>query len=253
LDRGTPSISEIVSTTIREFNETSNMLRDMRIKLEKLNQLISSGQVSSQTAESIRKDYISQLIGLLDKFFKLRSELEDLRVRCIVEMERARVNASATGSSEIVSRLEELTIRIDDALESLDMDARLFIASQYIQHLKSPDVDQSTLKEKKLAYRRFVDSIIESWLVDKADLESELSDLERDANNLREQLKELWVRFMVGEYDRGEYDAKRVRLEEELSSMNSRITELRSRLDAIDERIIELTSVIGAEEVEETS
>ncbi|MEM3104342.1 MAG: hypothetical protein QXD69_02420, partial [Candidatus Bathyarchaeia archaeon] len=196
----------------------------MRIKLEKLNQLISSGQVSSQTAESIRKDYISQLIGLLDKFFKLRSELEDLRVRCIVEMERARVNASATGSSEIVSRLEELTIRIDDALESLDMDARLFIASQYIQHLKSPDVDQSTLKEKKLAYRRFVDSIIESWLVDKADLESELSDLERDANNLREQLKELWVRFMVGEYDRGEYDAKRVRLEEELSSMNSRIT-----------------------------
>jgi len=229
------------------------MLRDMRIKLEKLNQLISSGQVSSQTAESIRKDYISQLIGLLDKFFKLRSELEDLRVRCIVEMERARVNASATGSSEIVSRLEELTIRIDDALESLDMDARLFIASQYIQHLKSPDVDQSTLKEKKLAYRRFVDSIIESWLVDKADLESELSDLERDANNLREQLKELWVRFMVGEYDRGEYDAKRVRLEEELSSMNSRITELRSRLDAIDERIIELTSVIGAEEVEETS
>ncbi|MEM2240242.1 MAG: hypothetical protein QXR44_05835 [Thermoproteota archaeon] len=225
----------------------------MRIKLEKLNQLISSGQVSSQTAESIRKDYISQLIGLLDKFFKLRSELEDLRVRCIVEMERARVNASATGSSEIVSRLEELTIRIDDALESLDMDARLFIASQYIQHLKSPDVDQSTLKEKKLAYRRFVDSIIESWLVDKADLESELSDLERDANNLREQLKELWVRFMVGEYDRGEYDAKRVRLEEELSSMNSRITELRSRLDAIDERIIELTSVIGAEEVEETS
>ncbi|MEM1570453.1 MAG: hypothetical protein QXU47_03205 [Candidatus Bathyarchaeia archaeon] len=253
MDRGTPSISEIVSTTIREFNETSNMLRDMRIKLEKLNQLISSGQVSSQTAESIRKDYISQLIGLLDKFFKLRSELEDLRVRCIVEMERARVNASATGSSEIVSRLEELTIRIDDALESLDMDARLFIASQYIQHLKSPDVDQSTLKEKKLAYRRFVDSIIESWLVDKADLESELSDLERDANNLREQLKELWVRFMVGEYDRGEYDAKRVRLEEELSSMNSRITELRSRLDAIDERIIELTSVIGAEEVEETS
>lgn len=229
------------------------MLRDMRIKLEKLNQLISSGQVSPQTAESIKRDYTSQLISLLDKFFRLRLELEDLKVRCIVEMERARVNASIAGSSEVVSKLEELTIRIDDALESLDMDAKLFIASQYIQYLKSPNIDPNTLKEKKLAYRRFVDSIIESWLVDKADLESELSDLEREANSLREQLKELWVRFMVGEYDRGEYDAKRVRLEEELASLNTRITELRSKLDSIDERIIELTSVIGAEEVEEIS
>jgi chromosome segregation ATPase len=242
----------MVLSTIREFNETFNMLRDMRIKLEKLNQLISSGEVSSQTAESIRKDYMSQLIGLLDKFFKLRAELEDLRVRCIVEMERAKVDAGATGSSDIVSRLEELTMRIDDALESLDMDSRLFIASQYAQYLKSPSVNQNALREKKLMYRRFVDSIIESWLVDKADLESELSDLERDANNIREQLKELWVRFMVGEYDRSEYDAKRSRLEEDLSSINARITELRSKLDTIDERIIELTSVIGAEEVEET-
>jgi chromosome segregation ATPase len=166
-------------------------------------------------------------------------------------MERAKVNAGTAGSSDIISRLEELTIRIDDALESLDMDSRLFIASQYTQYLKSPGLNQNALREKKLVYRRFVDSIIESWLVDKADLESELSDLEKDANNLREQLKELWVRFMVGEYDRGEYDAKRSRLEEDLSSINTRITELRDRLDTIDERIIELTSVIGAEEVEE--
>ncbi len=252
MDRGSPGISDAVSSTIREFNETSNMLRDMRIKLEKLNQLISSGEVSSRTAESIRREYMSQLIGLLDRFFKLRADLEDLRIRCIVEMERAKVDIGMSGSSDIISRLEELTIRIDDALEGLDMDFKLFIASQYAQYLKSPDVNQNALKEKKLIYRRFVDSIIESWLVDKADLESELSDLEKESNSLREQLKELWVRFMVGEYDRSEYDVKRSRLEEELSSINTRITELRSRLDAIDERIIELTSVIGAEEVEET-
>ncbi|MEM2849188.1 MAG: hypothetical protein QXI36_02810 [Candidatus Bathyarchaeia archaeon] len=227
-------------------------MRDMRIKLEKLNQLISSGEVSSQTAGSIRREYMSQLIGLLDRFFKLRAELEDLRIRCVVEMERARVDAGATGPPDAISRLEELTIRIDDALEGLDMDSKLFIASQYTQYLKSPDLNQNALKEKKLVYRRFVDSIIESWLVDKADLESELSDLEKEANSLREQLKELWVRFMVGEYDRSEYDVKRSRLEEELSSMDTRITELRSKLDTIDERIIELTSVIGAEEVEET-
>ncbi|MFN3622411.1 MAG: hypothetical protein ACK4TI_05920, partial [Nitrososphaerales archaeon] len=133
MDRGAPSISDTVSSTIREFNETSNMLRDMRIKLEKLNQLISSGEVSSQTAGSIRREYMSQLIGLLDRFFKLRAELEDLRIRCVVEMERARVDIGAAGSSDMISRLEELTIRIDDALEGLDMDSKLFIASQYTQ------------------------------------------------------------------------------------------------------------------------
>ena len=251
MERNISDLLDRVSTVLRQFREVSDSLREMRIKLEKLNQLILSGEVSSQTADSLRREYISQLIEQLNRYFELRAALEDLRLRCIVELERAKVEiGGSSGSSGLASRVEESIFMIDDALESLDMDSRLFIASQYAQYLRNSKADRDVLKQRKAMYRRFIDSIIESWLMEKADLESEIAELEKNANSIREKLKELWVRFMVGEYDRSEYDSRRMGLEEELSSLDRRISELRDKMESVDNKIVELTSVVEVEEVE---
>ncbi|MCD6444145.1 hypothetical protein CW710_00890 [Candidatus Bathyarchaeota archaeon] len=251
MERNVADLLDRVSTVLRQFNEVSDSLKEMRIKLEKLDQLILSGEVSSQTADSLRREYISQLIELLNRYFELRASLEDLRLRCIVELERAKVETGGiSGSSGLASRIEESIFMIDDALESLDMDSRLFIASQYAQYLRNAKADRDVLKERKTMYRRFIDSIIESWLMEKVDLESEITELEKNANSIREKLKELWVRFMVGEYDRSEYDSRRIGLEEELSSLDRKIAELRNKVESVDSKIVELTSVVEVEEVE---
>lgn len=249
MERNVSNLLDRVSTVLRQFRESSNSLQEIRIKLEKLNQLILSGEVDSRTADSLRKEYLSQLIDQLNRYFELRAALEDLRLRCIVELERAKVEVGGS-TSGLASRVEESIFMIDDALEGLDMDSKLFIASQYAQYLRNAKEDANVLKERKTIYRRFIDSIIESWLVEKADLESEMGELEKHADSLREKLKELWVRFMVGEYDRSEYDSRRVGLEEELASLDKRIAELRDRIDSVDTKIVELTSVAEVEEVE---
>lgn len=243
------SLLDIISTTLEEFRSTLTALAELKVKLEKLNQLVSNDEVSPQTANSLKKEYISQLLNLVNKYTKLKTKLDNLKVRCIVELEKTKIETnSIISSSTLISKFRELLDEIDNATEELDMDSRLFIASQYAQYLKNVKLNQNFFKEKKLIYRNFMDHIVESWFLTKMNIESEIRDLEKEVNSLRITLKELWVRFMVGEYDKNEYDSKRTKLEDKLTFIEKRIFELRNKIESVDNKIIKLINIMEAEE-----
>ncbi|MCS7112858.1 MAG: hypothetical protein RMJ00_07525, partial [Nitrososphaerota archaeon] len=62
---------------------------------------------------------------------------------------------------------------------------------------------------------------------------------------LEERLKELWVRFMVGEYDHNYYMKQRMEVERKLMETQGRINQLKTKIEETDIKIIELSNIVG--------
>jgi len=253
-----------VSRTLEGFNQFIGDLRESYGKMQRLDQLVKEGKIAKPVADSLRSEYLGTLLKSAEEYFRRKDELEGARARVIVEAERlkAEMAISREGRSGSIVDSESLRIldgqihqlnylldQIDEALEALDLETKLFLVQRYFlssrEALSAEKITEETFGERRLICKKFLDSVLEDWAVEKRDLVNQISELDNLILNLQGQLKELWVRFMVNEYEKSYYNIKRLELEGELSKSERQASELRSIIDKNDARIFEVSRLIS--------
>jgi len=264
IDERTIDPRSSVSRVLEEFNQFTGDLRELHEKLQRLDQLVKEGKIAKPVADSLRSEYLATLMNSAEEYFRRKDELESAKARVIVEVERLKADMEVSrggrppgvADSERLRRvdaqihqLNSLLDSIDDALEALDLETKLFLVQRYFlssrEALKKGEITEETLEERRLVCKKFLDSVLEDWAVEKRDLVNQISELDASIISLQSRLKELWVRFMVKEYDKGYYNMKRVELEGELSKSERKTSELRAIVDKNDSRIFEVSHMIS--------
>ncbi|MCS7113340.1 MAG: hypothetical protein RMJ00_04830, partial [Nitrososphaerota archaeon] len=207
---------------LTKFSGICENIKGVVLRLRKLDELSSRREVSKSVFQSLRGEYMSQLLKIVEEYFEIRFKLEDLRINVITELERLRLEiesmpeikpydyTSGRYPPEAIQlqskirnlkqkqdELNDILLKINQSLsEDLDIDVKIFIASCYIER----NIENKNNVKNKDFIKHFLNSITEIWFSQKDELLREMSELEREASELEERLKELWVRFMVGEY-----------------------------------------------------
>jgi hypothetical protein len=249
---------------LNNFIELCGYIKSMVFKLKKLEELSSKEELSKSISSSLKEEYLPQLSRAIGQYFELRSQLEELRAKTLIEIEKIRLDIESTpeanlhhedkSSAELVqlqsrlrvlkqkeNKLNEILLNVRKyLLEDLDLDTKIFIASHYLE-ANSGNLNQM---ENKDFIRNFLDHITELWFDRKNELSKEISELERRNLDIEDQLKELWARFLLGEYDRNFYLKKKSELERNLLEIQEKISEAKSNIEKTDIRIIELWNLI---------
>jgi len=253
---------------LTRFSGVCESIKAVVLRLKKLDELSSRREVSKSVFQSLRGEYMSQLLKTVEEYFEVRFKLEDLKVNVLTELERIRLEIESMPEiksydyssgryppeaiqmqSKIRSlkqkqdELNNILLKINQSLsEDLDVDTKIFIVSCYIE----ANIENKDNVKNKDFIKHFLSSITENWFSQKDELLREISELEREASELEDRLKELWVRFMVGEYDHNYYMKQRMDVERKLMEIQGRMNQLKTRIEETDIKIIELSNAVGS-------
>jgi len=247
---------------LTRFSSICENIKGIVLRLKKLDELSSRREVSKSVFQSLRGEYMSQLLKVVEEYFDIRFKLEDIKVNLLTELERVRLEiesipevkpydyTSSRYSPEAIQlqskirnlkqkqdELNNMLLKINQNLsEDLDVDTKIFVASCYIEG--------NVENKNKDFVKHFLSSITESWFNQKDELLREMSELEKETSDLEERLKELWARFMVGEYDHNYYMKQRIEVERKLMEMQRKINQLKTKIEETDIKIIELSNIV---------
>ncbi|MEM2479992.1 MAG: hypothetical protein QXM44_04565, partial [Candidatus Bathyarchaeia archaeon] len=87
----------------------------------------------------------------------------------------------------------------------------------------------------------------EKWFSIRRDKIKKIMDLEVRASQLKDDIKEVEVRFAVGEFNRNLYDLKMGELQGALRNLEKEIASLRDYISEIDQRIFRITELLKEE------
>lgn len=251
---------------LTKFTNICENIKGVVLRLRKLDELSSRREISKSVFQSLREEYMSQLLKIVEEYFETRFKLEDLKINVLTELERIRLEIESTPeikpydytssrySPETIqlqskirnlkqkqNELNDILVKINQSLsEDLNVDVKIFIASCYIEE----NIKNKNSVKNKDFIKHFLSSITENWFNQKDGLLREMSELEREASELEERLKELWARFMVGEYDHNYYTKQRVEVERKLMEVQGKINQLKTKIEETDIKIIELSNAI---------
>jgi len=241
---------------LNEFVNCIREIEDIRSELARLESLIRTREISEKVADSLSEEQKKKLLRLAESFFSLRYKLDDARARVFLELEKARVTLERTrmkagssamtgyGASEVsseISRLEKLLDEINRANESLDIDAKLFIVKNYISAVIAENVSmtQEEMGGRRKVCSAFLDGVFKEWSQKKDEMLKQISDFDSSISELRSAVKENWIRYTVGEYDKKTYEVKRDEIEGKISSIEKQSSNLKAYVEEVDSKISE--------------
>ncbi len=206
-------------------------------KQKELDLLVRKGSVEQGAAKRLRDDYIREMLKATEEFFDAEQKLEDLRAEIKVDIQQRKRNSADT------SELEQTVNSIEEAYMSVDPKVWVEIAvstlATFISAWRRGEIDEERFKGMREIYKRFLDSMTEKWDYQKKSLEDNLGKLEEEVNKKEQQLKEITVRFKVGEYDKREYDALSLPISLELDQLRAKEEKISGYIDIIDSAIFD--------------
>ena len=231
---------------LNQFKKCVGEIEELIERLQTLARLVRSGEISKETAEPMKDEYMRGLLGHAERFFTLEDAIEGERAKIKLELERGRREMDKFGgdyNAERIRNLEGKIEEIDNAFRSVNLQVELMTVKYYLMFLSSAksrgEMTAEEFDKERDVYRRFLDSVAERWAYQKNELGKQSSGLEPEQESISNKLKELQVRFLVGEVPQGDYNAKRAQLEERLRSIEASIEKVRKYIDGVDSRVIE--------------
>ncbi|MEM2028613.1 MAG: hypothetical protein QW341_03020 [Candidatus Bathyarchaeia archaeon] len=240
---------------IRDIKETS-------LKIDELTKMFKAGEISENTYKILLSELSACLSLSIEEILKTRENLELLRARAKLEWAKEKIETeritteylSREYAREIyynlpVFRWQEILSRIDSALSSLSFEEELSIIERYLSITRERDLSEK-LNEMKLIKQicqQRLNILSEKWFSIRRDKIKKIMDLEARASQLRDDIKEVEVRFAVGEFNRNLYDLKMGELQGALRNLEKEITGLRDYINEIDQRIFRITELLKEE------
>jgi hypothetical protein len=232
--------------TLNEFGKCVQEIEETMGRLQDLARLVRSGEISKETAEPMKSDYMQRLFGHAERFFKLEDALEGERARIRIELEKYKRETDRYGGGERadqVSKLERRLGSIDDVFRSVNLQVELMTARYYIMFLNSAmqkgEMKKEDFDRQRELSKHFLDSVAERWTYQKKELTSSISGLEPERDEINAELDELRVRYLVGEISQSDYNSRRSKLEDRLKSIDGNIERFTKYIDAVDTRVFE--------------
>lgn len=231
---------------LSQFKKCVGEIEEMIERLQTLARLVRSGEISKETAEPLKDEYMRGLLGHAERFFTLEDGIEGDRAKIKLELDRGRKDMDKFGGNYNAERVRNLEGRLDvieNAFRSVNLQVELMTVKYYLMFLSSAksrgEMTVEEFDKQRDVYRRFLDSVAERWAYQKNELGKQSSGLEPEQESISSQLKELQVRYLVGEILQGDFNAKKVQLEERLQSIDASIEKVRRYIDGVDSRVIE--------------
>jgi len=278
------SLKEVEGEVDNNIKALQSRIRDVKevsLKLEELTKMLRSGEISEDIYGILLSELGGVLSSSVEEIFRIRGNLELLRAKARIEWAKEKVGmedllrrGSSTyvlsayersviggrGSQRSISdpllrefysklpmnRWQEIISRIDSALSSLTFEEELSIIERYLlvakggsrpKELKENDVAKQVCQQR-------LNALSEKWLSMRRDKIKRIMDLEVEASQLRDEIKEVEVRFMVGEYNRNIYELKMSKLQGSLRNIEKEISEIRNYINDIDQKIFRINELL---------
>jgi len=272
-------IDDEANEYLGDFQSYVNQIRETSLRLEELAKLLKSGDISESAYNLIMDELGEQLSSSVMRVFEFREVLELAKAKAKLEWAKEKVSTptSLMGTLESMStetvkrytdvvdssywredftgkkayttdlqRWEDLISKIDSALSSLSIEEETAIIEHYLSFINeklSLGAGSEILKTGLSVCQQRLSSISERWAVIRRTRIERVMNLELEATNVRDEIKEAEVRFAVGEIEQELFERKMSVLQSTLKKVEKEVSEIRSFIDDMDMKIFRCTEL----------
>lgn len=256
-------VEEEVDKNLKSLQLRIQDIKETSLKIDELTKMFKAGEISENTYKILLSELSGGLSQSIEEILKTRENLELLRARAKLEWAREKIETEKIAaeylSREYVSRelyrslpvfrWQEILSRIDNALSSLSFEEELSIIEKYLSIIREKDFPEKTeeIEAIKRICQQRLNVLSEKWFSTRRDKIKRIMDLEARASQLRDDIKEVEVRFAVGEFDKSIYDLKMGELQGALRNLEKEIASLRDYINEIDQKIFRITELLKEE------
>ena len=255
-------IENEVNSQIRSFQTYLSEIKDTSLRLEELNKMLESGEISKNVYGLLLNELGSVLSSSIKEIFKIRERLEVLRARAKIEWAKEKIGLGIVSSEEkhvermylnepyiLLNRWKEIVGKIDEALSSLTFEDELSIIERYLLIIRSGinSIRSKGVEEAKEICRRRLEALSNEWTSRRRNKVAEMVDLEMKASQIKDEIKEVEVRFVVGEFGQSIYETKIGLLRGSLRKIEREISRIRNYIDEIDLKIFRANELLKEE------
>lgn len=268
-----------VDSLVRDFQRCIREVDDATLRLEELRKLSVSGEISQASHELIMNNLGEQLSLGVQEAFRLRESLELARARAKLELAKNSAGRSQrsgeaqtadlryvrgfkdvveseywseAGSGHMANSLnlqhwEGLVAKIESALSSLGVEKEAAITQQYLAVLTEGPRTGTAYQASEGALTMFqkrLRSVSERWVSIRHAKVERILDLELQASQIENQIKEVEARFSVGELSEPVFEHEVNGLKGNLMKLKREISEIRSEIDETDMKIFRASELL---------
>lgn len=251
-------MEEMVKEDLKIFQTYMKEAREASLKLKELESMFRSEEITENAYEAIAAELGERMTSSLEEIFKLKESLELARTRAKLERAREKSEMESMGIIEEqvhggpyvyspTSRWEKLISDIDEALSSLTIDEEISFLERYLSLTKGGNPSKERLaaieRGRELCRKR-LESIRGTWSSTRREKIEQMMRLEREASQLKEQIREIEVRFAIGYYDEGAFEVRMSDLKANLQKVEREISKLRDYIDEMDRKVFRCSELL---------
>lgn len=252
-------IENEVNEKIKIFNSNIKSIKAFSLRLEELVKMLNSGEISQSIYDLLLEELSNDLSLLIEETFLLRESLEVLKARAKIEWVKERIGLGYSEKEPAqtdwiraqayspVYRWKEIVDKIDNALSSLTFEEETSLIERYLSTIKRWGMPTSKLKNfeeiKKILQQRLT-LLMEKWSSIRKDKIGKIMDLEMKASQLKDEIREVEVRYAVGEIEKNNCDMMLSKLHGSLRRIEKELSETRSYVDDIDLKIFRIMEML---------
>jgi len=241
-----------VNENLKAFQSCVKAIKETSLKLEELNKILKSGEISENVYMLIMKELSERLLVSFEEMLNLRRMLELSRTRAKLEWAKDKkeleemvsmLKEDASLKRDLYAplyRWENIISDINKALSSLTIEEELSLIEQYLSLTKeflNREAQSEEVKRSKMLCKQRLKSISERWTSIRRDKIEQVMNLELKSSKLKEDIKEVEVMFAVGELDQRTYESKMSVLQGMVKNVEKKISDIQRYIDEMDMKI----------------
>ena len=250
-------LKEETDEKLRMFRSSIEELKELSLKMDELMKLLESKEISRNIYNIIKADMSNRIFNLLERLFNLREFLELAKVRAKLEWVNEKIGLrnleNMFGEGYVsrdfllkssLSRWEEIINSIDSAFSSLTIDDEITFLSQYLNMVREREPSSEEFKRIIAFCQQRLNELSEMWSTVKRDKIEEIMNMELKISEVKDSIKEVEARYMIGEIDESVYEHRIGVLQGELRKLEEKIEETRQHIDDIDAKIFRCLEIL---------
>jgi len=252
-----------VNDELKAFQSHVKEMKETSMRLDELGKMLKSGDISENVYRLIMNELGDQLSASVEEIFRSREMLEIAKAKAKLEwakekigMRESETESQETGKRDIymrreayspMSRWEGIANRIDAVLSSLTVEEESSIIEQYLslvkERLSARGGSQGIERGLALCQQR-MNPLSEKWSSLRRSKIESIMNFELEASRLRDALKELEVRFAVGELDQIAYEYRMSDFQVSLKKVEKEIVDTRKFVDDMDMKMFRCSELL---------
>jgi len=257
-------IEDEVNGKIKDFQHYVEYVKEASLKLEELTKMLKSSEISEETYKLLMGELGDQLSISVKEIYKLRKALELDRAKAKLEWAKEKIGMNSARANPPEMRIiyedeygrrfspsykwEEIISKIDKVLSSLTIMEEVSILEQYLSFIKDfvegGRSSEAKLKEGKELCERRLNLISDEWSSIRRSKMDEMMNLDIKASEIEDKIKEMEVRFAVGEIDQNTYESSMGALQRSLKNVKKEISDIRNTIDNVDMKIFRCQELV---------